>query len=96
MNFSAHKNAIVTIKLLAFSFFLTSCGPEVSFDISTSKLFADANVTTTASFLKESEDCKPTKLNGTKEFESSKIKFLRIFHPASNPKITNCVNKDGS
>ena len=96
MNFSAYKNAIITITFLVCSLSLTSCGPEVSFDISTSKLFADANVTTTASFLRQSEDCKPTKLSGTKEFESSKIKFLRIFDPASNPKITNCVNKDGS
>ena len=79
INFSKYKNAIITITLSAFSFLLSSCGPEVSLDISTSKLFADENVTTTASFLRQSEDCKPTKLRGTKEFELSKVKFLRMF-----------------
>lgn len=96
INFFANKIIIISITFLAFAFLLTSCGPEVSFDISTSKLFANENVKTTASFLEQSKDCKPTKLRGTKEFELSKVKFLKIFDPASDPIVINCMYKDGS
>lgn len=98
-----NQNCVFFIKrtlVVALSFLLSSCGPEVSFEISASKLFSNSNEFANAYFLlTDNSDCKTTNAKGTEEFEVEnkdlKKHAAEIFHQSSRPKFTRCRKKGG-